>query len=151
MTKNKFNLNTASASEIASILGIPTKKAQIIFDWIYWHGPLDAKQREGFEYWNKKRVGQEIFGLLRSHTFLGPGPDISDINKVSGSWLSRIKGFNKELANEIIIRRPFRSWDDLAEVPGIGPAKLKAIKEIATITISSQQEIKNESDSIPEE
>lgn len=55
------------------------------------------------------------------------------LNSASKEQLKEIKGVGDVLADAIIKGRPYKSWDDVSKVKGIGDAKLKAIKEKATL------------------
>ncbi|PSL40381.1 beta-lactamase superfamily II metal-dependent hydrolase [Planomicrobium soli] len=52
-----------------------------------------------------------------------------DLNAASSSELQEIEGIGSAFAKEIIAERPFRTIDQLTEIKGIGPGKLKNIKE----------------------
>lgn len=60
-----------------------------------------------------------------------------DINSADANELSLLPGIGPVLADRIIAHRerfgPFHRVDDLAEVPGIGPKKLAAVRSAAVV------------------
>ena len=58
-----------------------------------------------------------------------PRQDCVDINTAPKEELRRIIHIDEVRADELIRRRPFRSVDQLTRIPGIGPARLRDIKE----------------------
>lgn len=56
-----------------------------------------------------------------------------DLNKASKEEIMSIKGVGESLAENIIKARPFKTWDDVDKVKGIGDAKLKEIKKEAKL------------------
>jgi competence protein ComEA len=60
-----------------------------------------------------------------------------DLNAVSVDELGRVPGIGKRLAEALVSareeRRGFRSWEEVDAVEGVGPAKLKLLKDVADI------------------
>ena len=60
-----------------------------------------------------------------------------DVNSASVEQLEALPGIGPSIAAAIVRHReehgPFRTVDDLADVAGIGPAKLEAIRELVTV------------------
>jgi competence protein ComEC len=52
-----------------------------------------------------------------------------DLNAASSAELQEIDGIGPAFAKDIIAERPFKTVDQLMEIKGIGPGKLKAIKK----------------------
>ena len=50
-------------------------------------------------------------------------------NAASREELMALTGISVELADAIILRRPFTSMEDLISIPGIGPVTLERLKE----------------------
>ena len=73
-------------------------------------------KKESLKVVNKKEVSSKI-----------------SLNNSSKEELMEIKGVGSKLADELIKGRPYSSWDDVSKVKGIGDAKLKAIKEKASL------------------
>ncbi len=55
------------------------------------------------------------------------------LNSASKEQLKEIKGVGDVLADAIIKGRPYKSWDDVSKVKGIGDAKLKTLKKEASL------------------
>lgn len=51
-----------------------------------------------------------------------------DINTADSAALEKLPGIGTEFANAIIASRPYKSVDDLARVPGLGPERIKALR-----------------------
>lgn len=66
-----------------------------------------------------------------------PGGGVVNINTASAAELEALPGIGPALAARIVEYRdghgPFASVDDLTDVPGIGPAKLEALRSQATV------------------
>ena len=66
-----------------------------------------------------------------------PGGGVVNINTAGAAELEALPGIGPALAARIVEYRdghgPFASVDDLTDVPGIGPAKLEALRSQATV------------------
>jgi competence protein ComEA len=56
-----------------------------------------------------------------------------DLNTASARLLGTLPGVGPVTAERIIARRPFHRLDDLLRVPGIGPARLEALRDRVTL------------------
>lgn len=56
-----------------------------------------------------------------------------DINSASKEELLALPGVGPALAESILARRPFRSVEELGEIKGIGPEKLKLLRGYVTV------------------
>ena len=59
-----------------------------------------------------------------------------DLNSAPEAELVQLPGIGAALAHAIALARakaPFRTWDDVDRVPGVGPAKLAQLEAVATI------------------
>lgn len=61
----------------------------------------------------------------------------ADLNRMSAEDFRLLPGFGRRLAGSVIAERArlgrFQSWQEVDEVPGMGPAKLRALKDLAEI------------------
>jgi competence protein ComEA len=55
-----------------------------------------------------------------------------DINTADPATLEKLPGVGTEFANAIIASRPYKSVDELARVPGLGPERIKALRSRVT-------------------
>lgn len=86
-------------------------------------------------------VGEEIVPAELSPPVSGNGlsavPRPIDVNLAEGAELETLRGIGPSLAQAIVTTRvqrgPFRSIDELLEVPGIGEAKLDQIRDQVTV------------------
>lgn len=62
----------------------------------------------------------------------GSGNGCIDLNEASAERLQDIPHIGTSRAQEVIERRPWSSVDDLDEIPGIGPARLRDIEDADT-------------------
>jgi competence protein ComEA len=60
-----------------------------------------------------------------------------DLNRASEVDLAAIDGVGPALARAIVEARArqggFKSWDEIDQVPGVGPARLEGLKAVATL------------------
>lgn len=84
-------------------------------------------------------------GLIPNRTADAPPPFVGgylDINRADSSALVALPGIGPALASRILERRrqrPFRSLEDLDEVKGIGPSKLKQLAGYVVILPADSQ------------
>jgi competence protein ComEA len=82
------------------------------------------------------RQGQGGSAGVSAAPSAGARPGKIDLNTASEAQLDTLPGIGPATASKIVSDRtengPFRSVDDLLRVPGIGPAKLDAIKDLVT-------------------
>ena len=61
-----------------------------------------------------------------------------DLNRATEEQLAMIPGVGRSLARKLAgareLRGRFRSWDEVDEVPGVGPVKLAALQALAEIS-----------------
>jgi competence protein ComEA len=61
-----------------------------------------------------------------------------DLNRATEEQLAMIPGVGRSLAGKLVEARrergPFRSWQEVDEVPGVGPVKLAALQALAEIS-----------------
>ena len=104
-------------------LGIPTYGTDV-------HGTIRV-ETDGREFRVTPSIDVPPLGKaaapLAPPTACGPGQ--IDVNSAPAQELVRIAQIGEVIAQAVIKDRPYTSLDDLIRVPGIGEARLKAIKE----------------------
>jgi competence protein ComEA len=86
------------------------------------------------------RVGEEVPPSMTATDaptgVVEPGTTIVDVNEATAAALEELPGVGPATATAIVAERdrngPFLSVDDLDRVPGIGPAKIEALRELVT-------------------
>jgi competence protein ComEA len=77
-----------------------------------------------------------VDALVLPVAFVEEGP--LDINRATAAELEKLPGIGPSLARRIVewreTRGPFRSVEDLLQVPGIGPKTLEGIRDKITVT-----------------
>ena len=68
-----------------------------------------------------------------------PAGFVIDPNTASRDNLMRLPGIGEATASGIIEGRPYRRLVDLLEVPGIGPAKFRALKPMLRIEAAAPE------------
>ncbi len=61
------------------------------------------------------------------------GSGLVDLNTATPAQLEALPGIGPALAQRIVEHRPYRSVDELLDVPGIGPATLEKIRPLVTV------------------
>lgn len=89
--------------------------------------------------WHLISSPQPATTLLISNDARGEGPQVIDLNRASAEELTALPGIGSELAARIVRHRlvhgPFRSLEDLLQVPGIGPRTLEVIRARANVRV----------------
>ena len=63
-----------------------------------------------------------------------PAPSVRvDLNRASAAELEALPEIGPRLAGELVRRRPFRSLDELAKIPGLGPRGLERLSTRVTL------------------
>ena len=55
------------------------------------------------------------------------------LNRAAEGDLARIPGVGAVVARALVQARPFRSWDEVDAVPGVGPARLRTLQQVAEL------------------
>ena len=55
------------------------------------------------------------------------------LNEASESDLARLPGMGPTVARALVTARPFRSWDEVNAVKGVGPARLRTLQQTTTL------------------
>ena len=121
----KVDINSATIEELQKLDGVGAPLAQKI---------IDARPYKTVDELQAKVSG---IGAVKMKAIIDQGlavaesfPEKIDINKASLYDLQFLAGVGAPLAQKIIDARPYKNLDELQEkVAGIGPEKLKAIKE----------------------
>lgn len=106
-------------------------------------GPLADAELDALNLAATVADGQRIYVPLVGEVVIGPdsvasvGPPVPvDVNRASVTELEALPGVGPAIAAEIVAERerrgPYTSVDDLLRVRGIGPAKLAALRDLAT-------------------
>ncbi len=66
-----------------------------------------------------------------------PASSLPDFNTASRDQLQAMPFMNKAMADQIIQKQPFRDWDQVLDVYGIGPKRLEMLREHFTLGSSS--------------
>ena len=91
------------------------------------HLPIFAYfSTEPFRFKNNDTVSNDIVPLKLEKTESPQG--LLGLNTVSKEELMSINGIGPVLSARIIAGRPYRTFDDLLNVKGIGPKKLEALR-----------------------
>jgi competence protein ComEA len=80
----------------------------------------------------------------QAHATCGPGAPPPDavaaalgqplsLNRAAESDLARLPGVGPRVARALVEARPLRTWDQVDAVPGVGPARLAALRARTTL------------------
>lgn len=121
----KVDINSATIEELQKLDGVGAPLAQKIID-ARPYKTVDELKAKVVGIGPAKMKAIQDQGLAVAESF----PEKVDINKASFYDLQFLAGVGAPLAQKIIDARPYKNLDELQEkVAGIGPEKLKAIKE----------------------
>lgn len=140
----KLDPNTAPADELVRLPGVGPGLAERIVAHRAAHGPF----RTLADLDSVSGVGPALLARAAPHLALAPaaprrpallsaaaassparspaGP--VDVNHATAAELETLPGVGPALAARIVQARPFRSVDELAKVPGIGPRTLERLR-----------------------
>ncbi|MBI1175943.1 hypothetical protein GC207_00730 [bacterium] len=65
-------------------------------------------------------------------------PSLLDINSASDPELQKLPGIGKVLAGRIIAHRPFKTVEELDEVPGIGRKTMAKLRPLVRVELDDQ-------------
>lgn len=132
------DLNTATIEELRTVPRFGPSTADAVLKYREAHGPfksfsdLDAIPR----------LGPSIIEILPKYCRLSgvdtaaarpSGESGMDLNTATSADLQKIPGVGPSMADKIIAARPFRSVNDLKNVPGIGDAKFTSISSYVRV------------------
>jgi competence protein ComEA len=140
----KIDLNTASADEIALIPRIGPSAAEAIVAYREANGPFTSfSQLDAIP-----RIGPSLLEVFPKYARLSGVDSLAasaapqtggriDLNTATAEELQEIPGAGPTMAEKIIASRPFRSVEDLKNVPGIGDATFEKFKPYVRVSGSS--------------
>jgi len=122
----------ARVADLLAAAGGPSADADL--DRVNLAAPLADGERVWFP-----RVGEEVPPAVAGSAGAGEPASTGpvDLNTAGVEELDALPGVGPSIAAAIVEHRerngPFRSVDDLLDVPGIGPAKLEALRDLVTV------------------
>jgi competence protein ComEA len=142
--EERLDPNTAPADELVRLPGVGPALAERIVAYRAAHGPF----RTLADLDSVSGVGPALLARAAPHLALAPAPPRRpallsaaaaasparspagpvDVNHATPAELETLPGVGPALAARIVQARPFRSVDELAKVPGIGPRTLERLR-----------------------
>jgi competence ComEA-like helix-hairpin-helix protein len=136
-TGEKIDVETAAASELARLPKVGPRLAKTIVADRETHGPFGALA--GLD--RVSGVGPGLLKVIASHVVFGGkpasedtvSPALIDLNSATLEELDRLPGVGRSRAAAIVQYRTehggFSQVEDLARVPGFGPAAVQRLRE----------------------
>jgi len=123
---------------------LPCNKAALVDGLLRCDGELDVVPTDcTADVWQRVRPGDDVDTSLLCggvHTMLRMAPDDLaaleqpvDVNRASEDELASLPGVGPALARAMVLHRPFRSVDELDRVPGIGTKRLTRLRARARV------------------
>jgi competence ComEA-like helix-hairpin-helix protein len=140
----KVDINTATADELQNIPRFGPSTATAIVAYRDQHGPFKSFA----ELDAIPRIGPSLLAILPKYARLS-GVDLSapaaaqeqapgiDLNSATSEQLQTIPGVGASTADKIIAARPYRTVEDLLNVPGVGPSKFERWKSYVRVGASA--------------
>ena len=147
-SSEKININTASLEQLESLPKVGPVTAKNIVDYRESNGPFRSIE----DIQNVPRIGPKTFENLRPYITTGndeepvykkssdsdtSSPDKININTASETKLATVPGIGPKTARSIVEYReqhgPFKSVDELENVPRIGKKTIEKVKPYLTV------------------
>jgi len=114
-----IDLNSASTEELMTLPGVGDAISRKI---------VDGRPYKTADDLTKAGVPAATVAKFRPMTVVNPLPSPVDVNTATADQLQTLPGVGPALSRAIIDARPFRDYDDLAKVKGLGEAKLAHLR-----------------------
>ena len=113
------DLNSATSEELMTIPGVGEATSEKI---------IEGRPYKTVDDLSKAGVTAAAIAKIKPHVVVRPLPEAVDVNTAAAGRLETLPGVGPALAKAIIADRPYKTFDDLAKVKGLGPAKLKELR-----------------------
>ena len=115
----QIDLNSATIEELMTLPGIGEVTARKV---------IDGRPHTTIEDLSRLGVSARRIDEIKPLAKVRPIPEAVDLNNDPLIRLQTLPGVGPSLAQEILAARPLATYDDLAKVKGVGPAKVDSLK-----------------------
>ena len=143
----KVDVNTADLQALQSLPGVGRQIAQAIIDHRPYKTVAELERVPG--------IGSERLKDLRKHVRASPPAAAKaaakaagqrptgriDVNTASVEMLESLPGVGRQTAEAIVEARPFKAVDELENVRGIGPAKMRELRDYVMVSRTAGREV----------
>ncbi len=115
----EIDLNSATSEELMTLPGVGEATSEKI---------IAGRPYKAVDDLAKSGVPAATIAKIKPLAVVHPLPEAVDVNTASAERLETLPGVGPALAKAIMADRPYKTFDDLAKVKGLGPAKLKELR-----------------------
>jgi competence ComEA-like helix-hairpin-helix protein len=130
---SKIDINTADLSALESLPGVGPQTARAIVAERPFTSVNDLERVQGIGPQRMRELRDMVTASRPAATTKASRGRV-DLNTADVATLESLPGVGPEIAQAIVAARPFKSTSELESVRGIGPARMKELQGLVTVS-----------------